>query len=207
MADSASAVELRAKAIAAAEAIFRITDLPSFDPALRFALRRQATEILGSVTGIALFTEVRRTAERERISALVAAIQELLRFVVSLRLVTRENAERIAAAYARVRECLSVVTVEGTESAEPVLAGRTSGEPPESVESPGSILPDGDLNERQEKIVAYLASTGRAQLGDIHQLFGDVCSEKTIQRDLWQLVSAGRIKRQGDNRWTVYSLI
>lgn len=178
----------RRKVLAAAEAIYRLTDTASFEPALKDSLRRHATEILGGVTGIAFFTEARKTHERERLMALAAATRELLSFAGQHGLISRENAGRVAAAYGTALDLLGAVH-DGSISA------------PADIPST-SFLP----NERQSKIIAHLSGNGRAQLGDIKQLFGDAISEKTIQRDLWQLVSCGLIQRHGDNRWTVYSL-
>ncbi len=181
---------LRTKALAGAEALYRLTDLPAFDPALKLSLRKHATEFLGGVTGMALFTEVRRSAERERLAALVFSIQELVRFSRSLGFISAKNAERVSGAYRAAGEYLGSIGIDGGSP------------PPVSIPGSESFGP----NERQDKILSYLASHGRAQLGDIRQIFGDACSEKTLQRDLWQLADAGRITRQGDNRWTVYSL-
>lgn len=190
MSDSDPAQDLRTKALAAAEAIYRITDLPSFDPALKSILRKQGTEILGGITGIALFTEVRRAEERERLAALIAATEEIIRFAESRGFIAAGNAARIVSAYQAANECLSML-------------GRAN-----EVGSPAGLSPDGPFapNERQKKILTYIAGNGRAQLGDIRQIFGDAYSEKTLQRDLWHLVSMGKIQRQGDNRWTIYSL-
>lgn len=205
--------DARTKALAAAEAIYRITDLPSFDPALKFALRKQATEILGGITGVVLFTEVRRTAERERIAALIAATRELIAFAASRNFIAPINAERVAGAYRQAGECLSVV-FSGDESGAAAYPSNDVDAPPSSAPAGpptadlASSSPAGPaaaiLNDRQVKIIAYLSDNGRAQLGDIRQLFGDAYSEKTLQRDIWQLVASGRVKRQGDNRWTVY---
>ena len=190
MADSGTSQELRIKALAAAEAIYRLTGLPSFDPTLKALLRKQATEILGGITGIAFFTEVRRIQEREHLAALIAAIQDIIRFAESRGLIVSGNAERVVAAYRAANEYLSVLAEENADTPR-------TGPPLEEPFTP---------NERQERILAYIAENGKAQLGDIRQLFGDSYSEKTLQRDLWQLVSVGRIQRQGDNRWTVYYL-
>lgn len=61
-----------------------------------------------------------------------------------------------------------------------------------------------NINSRQLKIMGFLKGQGQAQIGDIRVLFGDDMSEKTLQRDLWQLVSYGLISREGENRWTTY---
>lgn len=189
MFERTSEENLRTKALAGAEALYRLTDLPSFDHALKLTLRKHATEFLGGITGMALFTHVRRSTERERLMAMALSIQELLRFSNSLGLVTAENAERVSGAYRAAGEYLSSIRVDEEPRPAPT-AGTTPFTP----------------NERQGRILSFLASNGRAQFGDIRQIFGDTCSEKTLQRDLWQLVNAGRIKRHGDKRWTVYSI-
>lgn len=193
--------DARTKALAAAEAVYRITDLPSFDPALKFALRTQATEILGGIAGLALFTRVRRSQERERISSLLAAIRELIGFAASRDFIAPSNAERVINAYQRAGECLPVASIENESGA--AAYPNDAGAPlPSSPAGTAAAI----LNDRQVKIIAYLSDNGRAQIGDIRQIFGDAYSEKTLQRDIWQLVAIGRVKREGDNRWTVYSI-
>ncbi len=46
----------------------------------------------------------------------------------------------------------------------------------------------------------------KARLGDLHTLFGDV-SSKTIQRDLFDLVSRNILRKEGEKRWTTYFLV
>lgn len=176
--------EVRRKALAVAEAVYRLTGLASFDAALKFALRKDAAALIGCAGGMLFFTGDRRAAEREQISALVASLQTMLRFAHSLGFVAGGNAERVLAACSSL---LAELAALGLES-----------EP----DGPEPFAP----NERQEKILAHLAVSGGIKISDIRELFGDACSEKTLQRDLWQLVRAGRLLRAGDNRWTVYSL-
>ena len=58
---------------------------------------------------------------------------------------------------------------------------------------------------RFQKILSLL-KPGK-QLG-IQDLVAEIkgCSSKTIQRDLQELVEQGRVKRQGEKRWSVYSI-
>ncbi|MBI4132372.1 MAG: hypothetical protein HY474_01935 [Candidatus Sungbacteria bacterium] len=191
MSDADALQEARRKALAAAEAIYRLTGFAAFDSALKHSLRRHATEILGGVTGMAFFTEVRRSNERERLTALIAGAVEIIRFTERSCLITAGNAGRVIAAYGAVSDGLRAIP-EGNND----LAAT------DSLPSRALFTP----NERQSRILTYLSGNGRAQLGDIRQIFGDTYSEKTLQRDLLQLVSAGFIQRQGDNRWTVYSI-
>ncbi len=63
---------------------------------------------------------------------------------------------------------------------------------------------EGVSNERKGEIIRLLKEKGNAMIKDISANFPNF-SEKTIQRDLIDLVSQGRIQKSGERRWTVYS--
>ncbi len=60
-------------------------------------------------------------------------------------------------------------------------------------------------NERQERIISILKGTSNLTIKDFSKVIKD-CSEKTIQRELLDLVHRGVIKREGERRWSRYSL-
>lgn len=62
-----------------------------------------------------------------------------------------------------------------------------------------------DKNNRQEIIVSMLKSGLKLTIKDFAQNIKD-CSEKTIQRELLSLVSKGVLKKEGERRWSKYSL-
>lgn len=62
-----------------------------------------------------------------------------------------------------------------------------------------------DLSERQKKIMEHLQTVSQAKISDFHSFFGDI-SSKTIQRDLQDLVSKSVLKKDGEKRWTTYSI-
>ena len=64
---------------------------------------------------------------------------------------------------------------------------------------------DEGLNERQRIIMDYLKKSGPAKISDFYASFRDI-SSKTIQRDLQALVDMQVLKKEGEKRWTVYSL-
>lgn len=188
--------EIKTKAAAAAEAIYRMTGINFFDAALKSELRTRAVAI---VSGAASFSispaNENGSAEKHRtaIAAELEAIQDLVRFATRIGLISAGNADLVIGAYCRIRECVDEAIL-GRDGAE-----RTAASPSEPDESAATIL-----NERQKRIVGYLESAGQAQISDIRSVFGNECSEKTLQRDLWQLVQSGFIQRKGDNRWTTY---
>jgi len=59
--------------------------------------------------------------------------------------------------------------------------------------------------ERRKAIVSILSSKGPSYIKDISTLIREV-SEKTIQRDLQALIDVGEVAKEGERRWTVYSL-
>lgn len=67
------------------------------------------------------------------------------------------------------------------------------------------MVSNSQRNERHENILKILKQKRDASISDITSLITD-CSQKTIQRDLNQLVSKGLVSREGDRRWSVYNL-
>jgi predicted HTH transcriptional regulator len=61
------------------------------------------------------------------------------------------------------------------------------------------------VNERQQKILEYVKQTSQAKISDFFTFFTDI-SSKTIQRDLQGLVAKNILKKEGEKRWTIYSL-
>ena len=62
-----------------------------------------------------------------------------------------------------------------------------------------------EMNERQKMIMDHMHKITTARLSDFFTYFEGV-SAKTIQRDLQELVVKNMLKRDGDRRWTIYSL-
>jgi hypothetical protein len=64
---------------------------------------------------------------------------------------------------------------------------------------------EGSLKDRQEAVLSVIRTKGKARIKDISMVVRGV-SEKTIQRELSALVSSGRIVKEGERRWSTYSL-
>lgn len=71
--------------------------------------------------------------------------------------------------------------------------------------SKGQIV-NGKRNGRREAIVSVLKTKGASFIKDLSLMIRGV-SEKTIQRELLELVREGKVKRTGERRWTTYELI
>jgi len=60
-------------------------------------------------------------------------------------------------------------------------------------------------SQRQESIISILKNQSNLTIKDFSKSIRD-CSEKTIQRELLELVEKGVIKKEGERRWSRYSL-
>ncbi|MCX6716260.1 MAG: hypothetical protein NT077_04615 [Candidatus Taylorbacteria bacterium] len=60
-------------------------------------------------------------------------------------------------------------------------------------------------SQRQEQIVNILRNQPNLTIKDFSKVIKD-CSEKTIQRELLSLVQKGIIRKEGERRWSRYSL-
>jgi predicted HTH transcriptional regulator len=63
-----------------------------------------------------------------------------------------------------------------------------------------------DRLNRKTSILNFIKQNKEAQIKDILTHIGD-CSEKTIQRELNELIKDGVLKKEGDRRWSKYSLL
>ena len=61
-------------------------------------------------------------------------------------------------------------------------------------------------SDRQKKIITYLEKNSGAGISEIVAFFGESLSDKTVQRDLNELIERGQIKGSGDRRWRKYAL-
>jgi DNA-binding transcriptional ArsR family regulator len=61
-------------------------------------------------------------------------------------------------------------------------------------------------SSRREAILSVLEQKGPSYIKDISTVVREV-SEKTIQRELQALVGAGKVTKEGERRWTRYSIV
>lgn len=62
------------------------------------------------------------------------------------------------------------------------------------------------LSPRQEAIMEVLKRRDKVTVGELGLLFSGRVSKKTLQRDLQEMAERSMIKKNGDRRWTAYSL-
>lgn len=69
----------------------------------------------------------------------------------------------------------------------------------------GQVASQQKKSQRQENILTVLKGQSNITIKDLSKVIKD-CSEKTIQRELSELVNKGVIKKEGERRWSRYSL-
>lgn len=65
--------------------------------------------------------------------------------------------------------------------------------------------PTGAVKDRREAVMSVIRSKGSVSIKDISTMIRGV-SEKTIQRELSALIESGSVLKQGERRWSVYSI-
>ncbi len=63
-----------------------------------------------------------------------------------------------------------------------------------------------DSNNRTEEIMKIIKDNKKVTIKDISNQIKN-CSEKTIQRELLKMVSLNLIKKEGERRWSTYSIV
>ncbi|MFI5260837.1 MAG: DeoR family transcriptional regulator [Candidatus Paceibacteria bacterium] len=89
-------------------------------------------------------------------------------------------------------------------------APRPAATPAASAKYKGHIkdtiaAPSGAVKDRREAVMSVIRNKGSVSIKDISTLIRGV-SEKTIQRELTALIESGLIAKQGERRWSTYSL-
>jgi hypothetical protein len=82
---------------------------------------------------------------------------------------------------------------------------RTRPQIPKNDMSSDAIFVYSDLSDRTTRIKTVLEAKPEATIKDLTDIITDV-SAKTIQRDLNSLIERGEVIRQGERRWSKYSL-
>lgn len=99
---------------------------------------------------------------------------------------------------------LTRATVIEGGRAHQLAAGKRTEVPAESIGHNKGHISD-KKNDRKEAIISVLRTKGASYIKDISTVIRNV-SEKTIQRELLALIEEGIVKKEGERRWTTYSL-
>jgi len=157
--------------------------------------------------------------ERRRIELQHAYVStdSLLRITVAARVLTTDVVEPLLGELDLVMRYLrnhfndgsaGVVSLAGPAAQPATSPVRRRSRPhiPKNDLSSEAVLIYSDLNDRVTRIQTVLEAKPEATIKDITDIITDV-SAKTIQRDLNSLIDSGKVIRQGERRWSKYSLL
>jgi len=88
---------------------------------------------------------------------------------------------------------------------EPVRAPERKIAAAPATQDKGHVSDNSSRSSRKEAVLDVLKTKGPSYIKDISSVIRGV-SEKTIQRELQALVGEGSVKREGERRWTKYSI-
>lgn len=209
-----------------ASAIYLVTELFDDREPLKWSLRSDVLEFIGDVSNgstvasdrLAKMIFMIETAARVRLLSemnrdiLVSEIRSFLNaFEAELKGKTNTEARLLSDVLEEVKE-LPKTSYQSSQTVRPerqmFIKGHSRGPIKDIQKDIFKIEPQKHVSngkDRKEKIVNIIREKGEITIKDIASIIPD-CSEKTIQRDLADMVLAGAVKKKGERRWTVYFL-
>lgn len=179
-----------------------------------------AHDLLDTVIA-SLSTPLDRAADDARnIIHRVVALESALHIAVATKVIAPDVAEAFFAELEGVRRSLRqyihttddrarfIGSLDGTQSpAEPAHKRTPSASSTQSSSAPRKVEHNtGARTARREAIIAVLSDKGEASIKDVAEVIRDA-SEKTIQRELNVLIKDNIVKREGERRWSRYSIL
>lgn len=160
---------------------------------------------------IALFTQMRsflqiiaavRIVRTDLVEVLVHEIDAVVQHIMTL-------SKRTNDLLVRVEQPLYVSTAPRTQkSSQNISAGTQSSRSPRLFAKEDVSVKEGkgEGDNRRERIVDIIRTKGHVSIKDISDTITSY-SEKTIQRELIQLIKDNIIKKEGERRWSKYSIV
>ncbi len=199
-------------------AVYRVTDFFPQGEVLRKHLREKANDIFGGMSEYGFSGDLGREA-----AVVIAKIQAIkgyfgiarsMRFVkpINITILEREYdflADFFGRELERPKEGREEPPQTKVESSQLTHADAeelpTWQEFSQKEEHNGLSSISGDISDRQKTILEHLKQVEHAKISDLYTFFSGL-SSKTVQRDLQDLVTKNFLKKEGEKRWTVYSL-
>lgn len=205
--------ELSAHLLRLTHALYRMTDVLPRDEPLRRAIREKAGEIFSA--GVAM---AHGRMKEEEVDGAGIAIEIMLGYLAMARTLGCANPMNflvLEREYRLLAETLAALVpvsiIEGARTEQKredkketkeVLVREPAGAPHAPA---GESVADGEVNDRQKKILDRIAQSRQVKISDLYEDFNGI-SSKTIQRDLQDLTTRNLIKKEGEKRWTTYML-
>ncbi|MFC1625404.1 DeoR family transcriptional regulator [Patescibacteria group bacterium] len=194
------------------EAVYRVTDLLPNEEPLKWAIRKNAVGVFTNLISLK-DRSITCFGETER---LISKITVLLSVFSKINTVSSINFEILMEEYESIRKTMTreeqredfvkLLLADKARLPEPIEPNRhTNGQ---SIGQPkiSNKIKVNKNKARKNKIFDVIKNKKEVSVGELSSIFTN-CSEKTIQRDLLEMVSRGLLKKEGDKRWRKYILI
>ena len=215
-------------------AAYRVTDLLSDKEPLKWAMREKAVSIFSNLISSSNKTFLEKNNSLEEAEQLINQLIILFSLFEDEKSVSGMNFKILKQEYASISETIAKERNSrdffkifwGEEQKTPKLSNghaigqdskemsnkKSNGQPVEAKEAKQEVKNKKSTNKnistterRKEQIFQIIKDKGQITVGELSSVFAEY-SEKTIQRDLLEMVSKGILTKQGDKRWRTYIL-
>ncbi|PJE73283.1 MAG: hypothetical protein COV00_00645 [Candidatus Tagabacteria bacterium CG10_big_fil_rev_8_21_14_0_10_40_13] len=197
-------------------AVYRVTELLSEKEPLRWKIRQGSLEILTDLISLSEKDDLEKNHGLEKIESQITKLIVFFSLLSGNNSISGFNFEVLKEEYDSIRK--SINQEKQSEFLGKLFTRNNLGLSV-ALESPKKNKNDngqsnGQANEqnvrfakaRKDKIFNIVKTKRQINVSDLSADFPE-CSEKTLQRDLLEMVNKGLLKKEGEKRWRRYTLI
>jgi len=209
-------------------ALYRVTDLLHEKEPLKWEMRNKAVEIFSQLVSLQNRTILEKYDCLRKIGDLISQHTAIISFFVDNETASGINFKILKREYVSIKETIDQEKQKQNltkifwgcfpkkhESRLKLAIGHTNGQgngqtiKQKTKRSDRMIKIDNNDQKnsqiRKNKIFEIMKEKKEVSIGEISAIFSQY-SEKTIQRDLLEMVNSGILKKNGDKRWRKYAL-
>jgi DNA-binding HxlR family transcriptional regulator len=206
-----------------ATALYMVTNLFGDSEPMKWTLRSKVSNLLSFIISFKNIIQSREEEFSHSVKTSILEIVSLLEICTKSGLVSTMNFTILKSEFIHLIDALAFF--KKTEDIAPVsfsfkndffniqsdeknhnLISRTNEKKEDNLKDRVSLSGEIKKTNRQNIIINLLKKRGGLTIKDIAEVIQN-CSEKTIQRELVALIKNGMVKKEGERRWSKYSLL
>jgi hypothetical protein len=196
------------------QAVYRVTDLLSDKEPLKWEIREKAVAVFNNLISVQDKHLLEKRACFEEIEKLIVQLIIIFSLLSESKTISSANFEILKEEYNAVKK---IISSEKQKQDYVKLFLGSSIRLPQSPIGQKSIGQSNGQKQwvnknkkankgRKDKILNIIKDKKEVTMGELAAIFTEY-SEKTIQRDLLEMVHKGLLKKQGEKRWRKYMLV
>lgn len=182
------------------EALYRVTDLYSEREPLKWTLREASLDIYNNLMSIMSDKNFRNFGD---ITKAISNIIHTLELASLGGFISDVNFGILRREYSNLK--LMIDSQKELILIEQKIELEQPKQKPIAVSDRMSNRVSDTMSDRKKKIVDFVGANGKKTIKEILPIFDNI-SEKSVQRDLLELVKEGKLTTEGEKRWRAYSL-